>query len=953
MRLLGAGAWAGVAVVIVSAILLSVRNGALAAPPSGPSTDLVGRAKEVVAARSGATIADLEILNSATTELAEQKRQIFGFKVIDRRSTREYLVDLASDGAEVDAAALQKSERDAKRQRLGALEEPLAAAVAAAAVNATFDVVFELEPPAWDPPPSPRGPTSDADMAAFRARVSAARAVVLAPVLRRGEAILESVGLTFREQTDAPVLQATVPAGVLKRLAGRPEFRSISSASHLAPALAVSRKVIGADGVQGRGFEGAGVQVAAVEVGGGYATANPYLAGVVQGATPYCLSQHTTEVAGVIHSSDTTQRGIAPGSTLWVGGSCNGVGFDMHNAEATAHTWGATVLNNSWGQQDLGPIQPTRDMQIDDRSEEEHVRDWRTTIVVAAGNRNGCGSTDAIVTSPAKAYNVIAAGGSDTHSTLTWGDDSMYSCSSYVDPNSNHSDRQKPEVVAPGANITTTSTTSPWFSTDSGTSLAAPMVSSEAALLQQRDSRLKTEPEAVKAIVMASALSNVDGDVRLSDKDGAGSIRVNRADDIVRAGQWNPMTHTCTDPGDRVVLTMDLSAWARTRVVIAWGEDSDDPGWPGQPNADIDLSVKDPAGTIVASSFSYDNNYEIVDFYPVTSGTYTAHAVTLRCSWNPRHLSGAWIQDPGFQPGLSRHTSGSRLDAFVLGRDLAVWQRTNTGGSWTSIWTTLGKPASGATSNPYSVWWQNNNRLDVFVQGSDGALWQKNFCFTVSGPACQTTGWQGWTSLGGVLTEGPPTAAWTSGDRIDVFVRGGVNHILWQYWDTPTGWHGWVDLGPTDGATSAPAAVWWQNNTRLDVYIRATDYTLWSRYYCTQVGSACPGLGWSDWAKVPLPAGTAGLQLGSSPAVTAPTTGDRIDVFARDTNNQMRQTYWSPATGGWTDWAVLTGATFISGPGAAWWADNTKVDVFGQGADNVLKQLSSANGIWQDVDFLP
>jgi len=402
---------------------------------------------------------------------------------------------------------------------------------------------------------------------------------------------------------------------------------------------------------------------------------------------------------------------------------------------------------------------------------------------------------------------------------------------------------------------------------------------------------------------------------------------------------------------------MNLEAYARTRVVIAWGEDSDDPGWPGLPNADIDLFVKDAAGATVpgGSSTSWDNSYEIVDFYPATSGTFTAHAVTLRCSWNPRHLSGAWIQDPGFQPGIARFTSGTRLDAVVLGRDMKVWQRTNTG-SWTPSWTSLDKPAQGATSNPYAVWWQNNNRLDVFVQGSDGALYEKFFCWSVSGAACQSIGWSNqWVSLGGTLTEGPPTAAWSTGDRIDVFIRGGggVNHILWQYWDTPAGWHGWVDLGPTSGATSAPAAVWWQNNTRLDVYIRGADYLLWSRYYCTQVGPLCPATGWSDWVTVPLPPATAAMSLGSSPAVSAPTTGDRIDVFMRDTTNQMRQTFWSPTTGGWTDWAPLSGATFISGPGAAWWAGDTKVDVFGQGDDNVLKQRSSVDGVWRDVDYYP
>ena len=38
---------------------------------------------------------------------------------------------------------------------------------------------------------------------------------------------------------------------------------------------------------------------------------------------------------------------------------------------------------------------------------------------------------------------------------------------------------------------------------------------------------------------------------------------------------------------------------------------------------DFDLQVFDPSGTRIARSLSWDNGFEVVDFPPTTSGTYT------------------------------------------------------------------------------------------------------------------------------------------------------------------------------------------------------------------------------------------------------------------------------------------------------------------------------------------
>ena len=78
------------------------------------------------------------------------------------------------------------------------------------------------------------------------------------------------------------------------------------------------------------------------------------------------------------------------------------------------------------------------------------VLDYRRTVVVAAGNFDSDDNPNNHVLNPAIAYNVIAVGNFDDNDTTSWGDDSMASSSSFVNPISNHSDREKPEVAAPG-----------------------------------------------------------------------------------------------------------------------------------------------------------------------------------------------------------------------------------------------------------------------------------------------------------------------------------------------------------------------------------------------------------------------------------------------------------------------------------------------------------------------
>jgi hypothetical protein len=373
------------------------------------------------------------------------------------------------------------------------------------------------------------------------------------------------------------------------------------------------------------------VPVAVVEVGGQINTANPFLSWITQDTVFSCLSAHAAAVAGIIRSTDSFERGIAHAANLWIGGSCSGQPSELHDRSTAAANWGARVFNLSFGRYDAGVLSEM------DRYYDSLVLNQFRTVVVAAGN-SGSG---AYVLTPGTAYNVITVGSFNEANNL------MSGFSSGLDPISSHGDREKPEVAAPGDTFVSATNAWPWLgNVGSGTSYAAPMVSGITALLMQRNPTLQLWPEIVRAILMASATRNIEGDSRLSELDGAGGVFADLADDVVTGARGNSagMGYNCSTAPTLNVGSMGLSAGVPTRVVISWDTDPAYSSYGTQPSADLDLLIQDPAGNYVTSSASYDNTYEIVQFTPSTSGTYTIWVLKHRCDLSPRFLGYAWFQ---------------------------------------------------------------------------------------------------------------------------------------------------------------------------------------------------------------------------------------------------------------------------------------------------------------------
>lgn len=623
--------------------------------------ELQPTALALVAAQNSLTAESLLVDNAGVAELPYSGRTAYSFKIDDAATGERYTISLDENGYAVDLNQWVADEAAAYDAFYGGLDPMLAEYLLAAKEGEQVPVIIWLKEPEYTPPDRPEPPAvtpteSDleqpgpdqavAEQAAANYLVlaesqrAAAVSLVTAPVVSR----LGALGVQVQADTVAPMIAASLTWQQILDVAAWEEVDIVYLDGVAEPTLTVARATIFGTTVHDRGITGSGVRVAEIEVGGRIHN-HPNLAGTVIDTFYSCVDPHTTHVAGIIRSTHAIQRGIAPDVLLRVGGSCEGIESQLLSRSTAANGWGAFVFNLSFGKD------TNRNLSAADRYYDDLVRNSSRSVIVSAGNRGAAGcdqGTDGDVGSPGLAYNVITVGNFNDRNTTGWSDDLMDPCSSWRDPISMFGDREKPEVAAPGTNIHSTISDSS-FGTLSGTSMAAPMVAGGAALLIRRDLNLTTWPEAVKAILMASAVHNIEGNARLSEFDGAGGIELARADDIARhlRGSWGGVNYSCTRPTNYNVGTMSLTAGKKTRVVIAW----DTPtsliysSYYLQPSADLDLRILNSSGSLVSSSSTFDNTYEIVSFVPATSGTYTIQVHKSRCDSSPGFLGWAWTRD--------------------------------------------------------------------------------------------------------------------------------------------------------------------------------------------------------------------------------------------------------------------------------------------------------------------
>jgi len=429
----------------------------------------------------------------------------------------------------------------------------------------------------------------------------------------------------------APLVYAEVSTTLLKAIEAHESVELMDIEGVGGPEMNISVPTIGAPTVWARGFTGAGCKVAVVEGDaiwfGHAAIPDGAFYQTPTGAAGY--DDHATTCGGIIASTDPTYKGVAygiDGSTASPRLLSANSGSYTDSAMIAATEWalmqGAHITTHSYYLY-IDGVPHTIDYYFD------HVIYHHGRVMIkSAGNR---GTGDGYVTSPGCGYNTITVGSFNDMNTVAWSGDAMSDFSSYVNPVHPNGDQpEKPEIVAPGHNIYAPLYYSPYWGSWSGTSFSAPHVAGAAALLIHRHPRLKAWPEAIKALLMTTAIHNIEGSTRLSEYDGAGGIYLPYADAAAKGagsgGGWAAgwYSHDSFDASWQFYAANGQ----RVRVAIVWDAQ---PAHAHPPTssprlADIDLDIYNPAGTWIQGSWSVSNCFEIVDFTATSTGYYTATA---------------------------------------------------------------------------------------------------------------------------------------------------------------------------------------------------------------------------------------------------------------------------------------------------------------------------------------
>lgn len=321
--------------------------------------------------------------------------------------------------------------------------------------------------------------------------------------------LIERLGGEIERSSALPnSLTTTISRAALDELASLPAVQAVLPARRPHPLMDTAIPATGASAWWAAGHTGGdgANDIAVVDVGMYQDlpdVSHPALSGVELDKQPGWSGgseDHGTVTGAEIASQDQTYPGAAPGIDEFISGEIDyAVGLPVGGGDRSADP--AEIINYSAG---------------GGNSEEEAdllASTFAVTFVPGAGN-SGPGS--GTVGEPASGRNVITAGGVDPHGTVTTADDTMLDLSSRGPTSDN---RKKPDLVAPAklsqapngsweelgtppswdADLTQPDWVEP---TGPGTSWAAPLVSSGAALLWGTGI---TDPNAQKAILINSA----------------------------------------------------------------------------------------------------------------------------------------------------------------------------------------------------------------------------------------------------------------------------------------------------------------------------------------------------------------------------------------------------------------------------------------------------------------
>ena len=719
--------------------------------PTPPLSDRAQQALRYVSQTYNVPIEHLMFLIEAIGNYPLTGRTIWQGKILDRASHQVYMVGIDEAGQIVDPETIKQAEEDAAFQQYGKLEPALYDRLQTLGDEDRVKVSIWLSGvdeqqimnsiAARYPEAKLLGhrPSKETDMGLYsqiEAEMMAAKKQAYLAIEGSVIAFLEARGFSvIGASQSAPLIFAELPKRVILELVDRIDVSAIylSKTAHLTLESAI--RTDRAQSVWQRGITGSDRRVAVIENNGVDFGHNALVDGLYYNPdNPNIWGEdgHATHVAGAIASTDETRRGVAYGGPGLLSANASSFGIsDIIAATEWAigegpNTRGeylspsdkAWVLNNSWAQNSYGTIDAYARYY-------DHVVYHHFRTVVA-----GTGNDGTWVKSPALAYNVIAVGAIDDSNTSSWSDDQMWSFSDHENPGAPWGDREKPEVVAVGVDVTTTHPNNGW-ATVPGTSVAAPQVSGLASLLIQRKDTLRAWPEAIKAIMMASAVHNIEnpsvpipGD-GIDDRDGAGAIDAALADTIAKNG-WYMADWLLPPPPANGYFIFEALAGEKVRVVIVWDShpDNNHPPSTDPLKSNLDLLVYKPGdpNTPIAYSVSSDNNYEIVEFTAPQTGEYTIEVAKITFEDPSEWLTVAWVRTGTYLPDIKANYNGWTSE-LVIRNDGATSRHISThffdqNGDFVNALVCPNVPSGGTCSFSASIA-VNNFSGSAIVDGSE------------------------------------------------------------------------------------------------------------------------------------------------------------------------------------------------------------------------------------------
>lgn len=295
-------------------------------------------------------------------------------------------------------------------------------------------------------------------------------------------------------------------------------------------------------------------------------------------------------------------------------------------------------------------------------------------------------------------------------------------------------------------------------------------------------------------------------------------------------------------------------------------------------------------------------------------------------AWHPSQ-TGGWTRLGGIVPegpAAVASPSPGRLEVFTVGTTQAIYHKAWDGSGWKPSqagWVRLGDPVESA---PVAVS-RDTGLVDLFAVGSDRAVYHKAW----DGKAWQPS--PAWERLGGTVVGVPAAASWGPG-RLDVVALGPDRQVWHMAWG-PKDWRpAWEPIGGTmEGGLTA---VSWGPD-RLDLFAVGADRAVYHKAW--DAGGWLPSqLGWER-----LPS-----QVEGAPVAVSWGPG-RLDVFVVGTNRNLYHKALS-ATTGWMPagtWERL-GGNVLASPAAAAWGPN-RLDVVAVGTDRAVLHKAWDGAAWR------